>query len=282
MERRLRLLAQAGNRNIENFNKRVAELHANGIDPKKITEEGSGLEENDGDVFTENEPKPILNSRGQLPYIVILIDELADLMLIAGKEVEESITRLAQMARAVGIHLILATQRPSVDVITGLIKANFPARISFKVSSRVDSRTILDSMGSENLLGDGDMLYMKAGTSNLQRIHGSFVTEAEVEKLVDFLKKQGSPQYQESILLEAQEDSEKKELEEEADELFDQAVEVVANSGQASVSYIQRRLRIGYNRAARIVECMETKGLIGPADGYKPREIYISNFGYDR
>ncbi len=212
-----------------------------------------------------------------LPYIVVIVDELADLMMVAGREVEEHIARLAQKARASGIHLILATQRPSVDVITGLIKANLPSRISFQVTSKVDSRTILDCNGAESLLGDGDMLYMPPGTSRLQRIHGAFVSDAEVQRVVDFLKKQGKPVYEKSIM--EMKDADEKggsANEEEQDERWEDALRLVAETKQASISMVQRRLRIGYNRAARIVEMMESEGMIAQSDGTsKPREIYM-------
>jgi S-DNA-T family DNA segregation ATPase FtsK/SpoIIIE len=204
----------------------------------------------------------------------VVIDELADLMMISSREVEESITRLAQMARAVGIHLLLATQRPSVDVLTGIIKANFPARISFQVTSKVDSRTILDTIGAEHLLGAGDMLFLPPGSSKLSRIHGAFVSGGEIKRIVEFLKKQGEPAYESAILL-----GEKKEKEaagdDEYDEKYDEAVAFVAETGQASISLIQRRFRIGYNRAARIVEKMEKEGVVGPSDGVKPREVLV-------
>jgi len=210
-----------------------------------------------------------------LPYIVVIVDELADLMMVAGREVEEHIARLAQKARAAGIHLILATQRPSVDVITGLIKANLPSRISFQVSSKVDSRTILDCNGAESLLGMGDMLYLPPGTGRLKRIHGAFVSDAEVQRVVDFLKKQGKPVYDQSIL--EMKDAEEKggAGDEELDERWEDALRLVAETRQASISMVQRRLRIGYNRAARIVEMMEREGMVAPGDGTsKPREIY--------
>jgi S-DNA-T family DNA segregation ATPase FtsK/SpoIIIE len=210
---------------------------------------------------------------GHLPYIVVIVDELADLMMVAGREVEESIARLAQMARAAGIHLILATQRPSVDVITGLIKANFPTRISFKVFSRTDSRTILDSMGAETLLGMGDMLFLPPGVGYLQRVHGAFVSELEVQRVVDFLSKQGKPTYDKSIL-KAPPVAGVDTIEEEYDALWDDAVKIVTDSRQASISMVQRRLRVGYNRAARMIERMEQEGIVGPSDGSgKPREV---------
>ena len=208
---------------------------------------------------------------------MVIVDELADLMMVAGREVEEHIARLAQKARASGIHLILATQRPSVDVITGLIKANLPSRIAFKVSSKVDARTILDGNGAEALLGNGDMLYMPPGTSLIQRLHGSYVSDAEVQRVVDFLKKQGKPVYEKSIM-EMKDTDEKGSdgMDEELDERWEDALRLVADTRQASISMVQRRLRIGYNRAARIVEMMEHEGMIAPSDGTsKPREIYM-------
>ncbi|MCL5807913.1 MAG: FtsK/SpoIIIE domain-containing protein [Deltaproteobacteria bacterium] len=208
----------------------------------------------------------------KLPYIIIIIDELADLMMVAQRNVEESLTRLAQMARAAGIHLILATQRPSVDVITGIIKANFPTRISFQVSSKVDSRTILDQMGAEKLLGAGDMLFVPPGSSRLVRIHGAYVSDTEIERIVDFIKKQGQPTYDESIT-EFEPDTTEERPEEDSDEKYDQAVELVTDLGQASISLVQRYMKIGYNRAARIIERMEAEGIVGPSDGVKPRKV---------
>jgi S-DNA-T family DNA segregation ATPase FtsK/SpoIIIE len=210
----------------------------------------------------------------KLPLIVIIIDELADLMMVSSREVEDAVARLAQMARAAGMHLILATQRPSVDVLTGLIKANFPTRMSFKVSSKIDSRTILDGSGAEHLLGAGDMLFMPPGTSKLQRIHGAYISEKETERIVTFLKEQGAARYDESVLRLAEE-SEGAEGDEsgEMDEKYDEAVALVCETGQASISMVQRRLRVGYNRAARMIELMEKEGVVGPADGSKPREV---------
>lgn len=210
----------------------------------------------------------------KLPLIVIIIDELADLMMVSSKEVEGSVARLAQMARAAGMHLILATQRPSVDVLTGLIKANFPTRMSFKVSSKIDSRTILDSSGAEHLLGAGDMLFLPPGTARLQRIHGAYITEQETERIVEFLKSQGTATYDEEIIKSVEDEPELAGLDgQEYDEKYDEAVAIVCETGQASISGVQRRLRIGYNRAARIIETMEREGLVGPADGAKPREV---------
>ncbi len=212
----------------------------------------------------------------KLPYIVIIVDELADLMMVASKDVETSIARLAQMARAAGMHIILATQRPSVDVLTGLIKANFPTRISFKVSSKVDSRTILDGSGAEHLLGMGDMLFLPPGAAKLQRIHGAYISEQETERLVTRLKEQGVAQYDETVLQVVEEEPEVLEGgEEEYDEKYDEAVAVVTETGQASISMVQRRLRVGYNRAARMIEIMEREGIVGPADGSRPREVLV-------
>jgi DNA segregation ATPase FtsK/SpoIIIE, S-DNA-T family len=261
METRYKKLAKRGVRNLEAYNEQVKQLPIPGFDDSSSQEE-------------EREP---------LPYIVIVIDELADLMMTAPREVEESITRLAQMARAVGIHLILATQRPSVDVITGLIKANFPARISFRVASKVDSRTILDSNGAEQLLGRGDMLFLPPGSSRLMRVHGPLVTEEEVARVVDFLKKQGKPAYNESILQSPEERSEfDGDMEGEVDELYDEAVKIVVEMGKASTSVLQRRLRIGYGRAASLLDAMERDGIIGPPDGTKPRAVLVNREDYLR
>ena len=236
MERRYAMMAEKGVRNIEKYNQKVAK------------QEGESI----------------------LPYIVVVIDELADLMMVSPKEVEEYIARLAQMARASGIHLILATQRPSVDVLTGIIKANFPARVACKVFSKVDSRTILDTNGAESLLGYGDMLFLSPGVGRLQRLHGPFVSEGEIKKIVDFLKQQGSPSYQNEILEEKDEEEGEEEVD---DEKYREAVEFVMDKGEASISMVQRRFRIGYNRAARIIERMEREEIVGPSDGVKPREV---------
>jgi S-DNA-T family DNA segregation ATPase FtsK/SpoIIIE len=280
MERRYRLLSDKGVRNIDSYN-------------KKLEKEARGEDIVEGDVIVMDEvveapgetqetgfQPPLAQEEelehGHLPYLVIVVDELADLMMVAGREVEESIARLAQMARAAGIHLILATQRPSVDVITGLIKANFPARMSFQVSSKIDSRTILDCNGAENLLGAGDMLFLPPGTAKLQRIHGAFVSDSEVQRVADFLKKQGKPVYDKAIL-EMKHTDEKEDEDQMVDERYDDAVALVAEMRQASISMIQRRLRIGYNRAARIIERMEQEGIVGPSDGTsRPREVFIN------
>lgn len=214
----------------------------------------------------------------KLPHIIIIVDELADLMMVASKDVETSITRLAQMARAAGMHIILATQRPSVDVLTGLIKANFPTRISFKVSSKVDSRIILDGSGAEHLLGMGDMLFLPPGTAKLQRIHGAFISEEETDRVVAFLKRQGTAEYDENMMKMMEEEENGAEVRADAedyDEKYDEAVAIVVETGQASLSMMQRRLRVGYNRAARIIEIMEREGIVGPADGSRPREVLI-------
>jgi S-DNA-T family DNA segregation ATPase FtsK/SpoIIIE len=277
MERRYRLMADKGVRNIDGYNKKVCKeeqerqaLRARGEVQVEAVEEG------DEDLPVVDPTADEVLEHGHLPRIMVIVDELADLMMVAGREIEESITRLAQMARASGIHLILATQRPSVDVITGLIKANFPTRISFKVFSRIDSRTILDTMGAETLLGMGDMLFLPPGTGVLQRVHGAFVSELEVKRVVDFLKKQGEPEYDKSIL-EAPPAADSDEAgDDEYDEKWDEALAMVAETRQASISMLQRRLRVGYNRAARMIEKMEHEGIVGPSDGTsRPREVFI-------
>lgn len=218
-------------------------------------------------------------SNEKMPYIVVIVDELADLMMVASKDVEAAIARLAQMARAAGIHLILATQRPSVDVLTGLIKANFPTRISFKVSSKIDSRTILDASGAEHLLGAGDMLLLAPGTAQVKRIHGAFISEQETADIVEFWKEQGCSAYDDSMIQEIEKDEEADSTGggDDLDDRYDEAVALVTQSGQASISMVQRRLRVGYNRAARMIEMMEKEGVVGPADGAKPREVIVRN-----
>ncbi len=258
MERRLKLLASQGVRNIDQFNRKVKQLQ---LQPRNLFED-------------ETEPEEELT---QLPYILILIDELADLMMLERGNVEEAVTRLAQMARAVGMHLVLATQRPSVDVITGLIKANFPSRISFRVATRVDSRTVLDVMGAEHLLGKGDMLFLPPGSSRLSRVHGAFVTEAETNRVVEFWKAQARPDYDQTFLMAPPADDEEpageEELDGSQDAMYQDAVRVVLEMGKASTSTLQRRLRLGYGRAARILDMMQRDGIIGPPDGSKPREV---------
>ncbi len=270
MDRRYRLMRDKRARNLDNYN-RILER-------EPPPEKPAGEDGDDGS--TEGaEPGGRLDGReelehGRLPRIVILIDELADLMMSVGRDIEEHITRLAQKARAAGIHMVLATQRPSVDVITGLIKANFPARISFQVTSRVDSRTILDGQGAEQLLGNGDLLFLPPGTARLIRLHGPFVSDREVRKVTEFIKQQGRPQYRPEIL-EARDDANGDLLntDDDYDEMYDQAVAVVTETRQASISMVQRRLRVGYNRAARMIEKMERDGVVGPADGARPREV---------
>lgn len=261
MEVRYRLMAEKGVRNIERYNQKADKEQKD--QRKKVPLPKMG-ENSDAQGGEPSQP---------LPYIVIVIDELADLMMVSARDVEASLTRLAQMARAAGIHLLLATQRPSVDVLTGVIKANFPTRISFQVSSKTDSRTILDANGAEHLLGSGDMLFLPPGTSRLVRVHGAYVSEVEILRVVEFWKNQGRPVYDQSIL-EAREDVQEAESD-GYDEMYDQAVAVVAESRQASISMLQRRLRVGYNRAARMIEKMEQEGVVGPADGSKPREVYV-------
>jgi DNA segregation ATPase FtsK/SpoIIIE, S-DNA-T family len=249
MEARYRKLAALGVRNIEQFNRQLYEVTAPTLfdDPGELQ-------------------KP-------LPYIVIAIDELADLMMIARSEVETSIARLAQMARAVGIHLVLATQRPSVDIITGVIKANIPCRMAFRVSSKVDSRTIIDSNGAEALLGQGDMLFLPPASSRLVRVHGSYASEAEIKRITDFIRQQAQPDYNEEVTLSDQETIEADGFEGEQDELFDEALAIVTDMARASTSVLQRRLSIGYGRAAKILDSMERQGFIGPAEGSKPRKV---------
>ena len=268
MEERYQLMAALSVRNIAQFNRRVDEALAAG-------EKSFRLRAKPG----ESEGKEAPYQR--IPYIVVVIDELADLMVVSARDVEESLQRLAQMARASGIHLVLATQRPSVDVLTGVIKANFPARISFQVSSKTDSRTILDQGGAEHLLGQGDMLFLPPGTSKLQRLHGSFVSEREVTKLVEYLRTQGAPRFDDDLIRVREEAEALEERDEDTDEHYDLAVQIVAESRNASISYIQRRLKVGYNRAARMIEQMEREGVVGPQVGVRPREVFIRPIGTD-
>ncbi len=262
MERRYKAISDLGVKSVERYNRL--------LEKKERTKGGKGSDIPPQETSDEN---AIVHEK--LPYIIIVIDELADLMMVAQRNVEESVTRLAQMARAAGIHLILATQRPSVDVITGIIKANFPVRISFQVSSKVDSRTILDHLGAEKLLGNGDMLYVPPGASKLMRIHGAFVSDKEIERVTDFIRKQGTPSYDESISQYSVESREGKR-EEEFDERYDEAVELVTDLGQASISLVQRYMKVGYNRAARMIEKMEAEGVVGPSDGVKSRKVLAS------
>ena len=265
MERRYKLMSKSGVRNLAGFNQKIDEAKARGefiYNPFSLTPE---------------DPEPL----ERLPHIVVIIDELADLMMVVGKKIEELIARLAQKARAAGIHLILATQRPSVDVITGLIKANIPTRIAFQVSSKIDSRTILDQMGAEALLGMGDMLYMASGTGLPVRVHGAFVSDDEVHRVVEYLKSQGEPNYIEGVLEGGTVDGEEggfgagEDSGGEKDPMYDQAVEVVLKNRKASISLVQRHLKIGYNRAARLVEDMEKAGLVSAMSGSGQREILV-------
>jgi S-DNA-T family DNA segregation ATPase FtsK/SpoIIIE len=249
MERRYELLSQKKCRNIKQFNNKI-----------------------------EKEERPAEDDEWQkLPYVVIIIDELADLMMLASRDVEITLTRLAQMARAAGIHLILATQRPSVDVLTGIIKANFPTRLTFQVSSKTDSRTIIDTNGAENLLGSGDMLFLPPGTAKLQRIHGAYISEDELVRVTKFLRAQAKPEYDEKVTEAIASEPEASE-DQEYDERYDEAIALITKTGQASISMIQRHLRIGYNRAARIIEVMEKEGVVGPSDGVKPREVLVTSY----
>ena len=250
MEKRYEMLSEKKARNINQYNRKV--------EKESSSPEGSHTE--------------------KMPYIVIVIDELADLMMASSRDVEVALTRLAQMARAAGIHLLLATQRPSVDVLTGIIKANFPTRLSFQVSSKTDSRTIIDANGAENLLGNGDMLFVPPGTSSVQRIHGAFISEEEITRITEFLKKQKSPEYNQSVTKTVVKETTLADKQ-EYDEKYDDAVALITKTGQASISMIQRHLRIGYNRAARIIEIMEKERIVGPSDGAKPREVLVR--GYD-
>lgn len=257
MERRYQKLADKGVRDIDGYNQRI---------------EADRKEEKGRTTMSDSGEEPLADEE-KLPYILVVIDELADLMMVSSREVETAIARLAQMARASGIHLLVATQRPSVDVLTGTIKVNFSARISFQVSSKIDSRTIVDTVGAERLLGLGDMLFLPPGTSHLVRVHGTYLSEAEIRRITAFLKKQARPTYNESIL-DMQEES-ALEGDDDYDDRYDDAVALVAQTRTASISMVQRRLRIGYNRAARIIERMERERVVGPSDGVKPREVLI-------
>ncbi len=268
MEDRYRRMSKIGVRNIAGYNERARELAAKGEHFVRTVQ--TGFDEAGRPVYEEErlDPEP-------MPYLVVVIDEVADLMLVAGKDIEGAVQRLAQMARAAGIHLIMATQRPSVDVITGTIKANFPTRISFQVTSKIDARTILGEQGAEQLLGQGDMLYM-AGGGRITRLHGPFVSDGEVEAVAAFLRKQGEPQYLEDVTASPDEDGEEDGGFGEGgsgDDLYDRAVAVVTRDRKASTSYIQRRLQIGYNRAASLMERMEREGVVGPANHAGKRDI---------
>jgi S-DNA-T family DNA segregation ATPase FtsK/SpoIIIE len=278
MEDRYRKMAKLGVRNIDGYNQRAAAARDKG--ESVVMQVQTGFEKGTGEPTFEEQEIDL----SPMPYIVVIVDEMADLMMVAGKEIEGAIQRLAQMARAAGIHLIMATQRPSVDVITGTIKANFPTRISFQVTSKIDSRTILGEQGAEQLLGQGDMLHM-AGGGRIARVHGPFVSDDEVEQVVAHLKTQGRPEYLETVT--ADEDEEEPEVDEGAvfdksamgaedgDSLFEEAVKVVMRDKKCSTSYIQRRLGVGYNRAASLVERMEKEGLVGAPNHVGKREILM-------
>jgi S-DNA-T family DNA segregation ATPase FtsK/SpoIIIE len=269
MERRYKLMASLGVRNITGYNRKVSEAIEAGTpikDPLFVKDE----------LMPDEEPADLK----PMPFIVVVVDEFADLIMVVGKKIEELIARLAQKARASGIHLILATQRPSVDVITGLIKSNIPSRIAFQVSSKVDSRTILDQMGAEQLLGHGDMLYLNAGSSMPERVHGAFVDDHEVHAVVDHLKQQGKPNYIPNLIQDNSdviklpgETASSSDAGGESDALYDEAVKIVTESGKASISYVQRRLKIGYNRAARMVEEMEAAGVVSSMQSNGQREV---------
>ena len=271
MERRYRILAQLGCRNLPAFNQKVEELGIDAVTDLLMAEEkGDWIEAFEVDDMGRA-------CVGKLPYIVVIIDELADLMMVSKKEVEISIARIAQKARAAGIHLVIATQRPSTDVITGLIKANLPSRVSFQLASYVDSKTILDRAGAERLLGQGDMLFIPPGVSQNLRLHGAFLDDEEIEKITTFLKGQGKPAYRDEILLSEEDDEASSEggSSGEDDELFQDAIHLVKSSGHASASFLQRNLKVGYNRAARMIETMESRGIVGPQDGARPREVLV-------
>jgi S-DNA-T family DNA segregation ATPase FtsK/SpoIIIE len=277
MEERYKKMSKLGVRNIDGYNARVAE--AKGKGEKLVRTVHTGYDRETGEAIYEDEQLDL----EPLPYIVVIVDEMADLMMVAGKDIEGAVQRLAQMARAAGLHVILATQRPSVDVITGTIKANFPTRISFQVTSKIDSRTILGEQGAEQLLGQGDMLYM-AGGGRISRVHGPFVSDEEVEKVVRHLKSQGTPQYLESVTAEDPTDADGNPVFDStamgaedgaAADLYQQAVQVVLRDRKASTSYIQRRLQIGYNRAASLMERMEKEGVVGQPNHAGKREILV-------
>jgi S-DNA-T family DNA segregation ATPase FtsK/SpoIIIE len=275
MEERYKRMSKLGVRNIDGYNARLADARGKGEELTRTVH--TGFDKETGKAIYEEEKLEL----EPLPYIVIIVDEMADLMMVAGKDIEGAIQRLAQMARAAGIHVILATQRPSVDVITGTIKANFPTRISFQVTSKIDSRTILGEQGAEQLLGQGDMLYM-AGGGRISRVHGPFVSDDEVEKVVRHLKTQGQPQYLEAVTVDEDEEGGDGAVfdatgmgQSEGGDLYAQAVQVVTRDRKASTSYIQRRLQIGYNRAASLMERMEKEGIVGQANHAGKREILV-------
>jgi DNA segregation ATPase FtsK/SpoIIIE, S-DNA-T family len=277
MEERYRKMSKLGVRGVEAFNERVRKANEKGETLKRTVQ--TGFDRETGKPIYEDETLEL----EPMPYIVVVVDEVADLMMISGKEIEGAVQRLAQMARAAGIHLIAATQRPSVDVITGTIKANFPTRISFQVTSKVDSRTILGEQGAEQLLGSGDMLHMMAG-GRIRRVHGPFVTDHEVEDVVRFLKTQGTPDYLDAVTEEQDEDSDDPygvlgSAGSSGDELYDKALAIIARERRVSTSYIQRRLVIGYNRAARLIERMEDEGVISKPNHQGKREVLLPDHG---
>ncbi len=279
MERRYRILAMLGARNLAGYNQKVQEMGAEVVRDLLLDEENhpEGLAQmSGGDWIQAFEPDDVGQPRiGKLPYIVVIIDELADLMMIARKEVEVSIARIAQKARAAGIHLVIATQRPSTDVVTGLIKANLPSRVSFQLASYIDSKTILDRAGAERLLGNGDMLFIPPGVSSAVRLHGAYVDDGEIEKITAFLRSQGKPIYRDEILVDEEGEENDGDDTEGDDPLFRDAVEMVRESRHASASYLQRHFKIGYNRAARMIETMEERGIVGPSEGARPREVLM-------
>jgi S-DNA-T family DNA segregation ATPase FtsK/SpoIIIE len=283
MEERYKKMSKLGVRNIDGYNARLAE--ARGKSETLTRTVHTGYDKESGEAIYEKEELDL----EPLPYIVVIVDEMADLMMVAGKDIEGAVQRLAQMARAAGIHVILATQRPSVDVITGTIKANFPTRISFQVTSKIDSRTILGEQGAEQLLGQGDMLYM-AGGGRISRVHGPFVSDDEVEKVVRHLKSQGQPQYLEAVTAAETEDEDGNPVFDatgmgesgDATDLYQQAVQVVTRDKKASTSYIQRRLQIGYNRAASLMERMEQEGIVGQPNHAGKREILVGTEEHER
>ncbi|MEN6467981.1 MAG: DNA translocase FtsK 4TM domain-containing protein [Smithella sp.] len=272
MERRYKVISAMGVKSIDAYNEMILTSPKSKAAAVKDLKSETAPDADEAEGSSKSNPS---FQHVKLPYIVVVIDELADLMMVASRDVEESLTRLAQMARAAGIHLILATQRPSVDVITGLIKANFPTRISFKVSSKIDSRTIIDQPGAEQLLGAGDMLFIPPGTSKLTRIHGAYLSDAEISRIVDFIKMQAQPTYDASIEKFEFESAQTRADEDGYDEKYDEAVALVGELGQASISLVQRYMKIGYNRAARMIEQMEREGIVGPSDGAKPRKVLI-------
>jgi S-DNA-T family DNA segregation ATPase FtsK/SpoIIIE len=272
MEERYRNMSRLGVRNIDGYNARITEARRTGeVLTRRVQ---TGFDPDTGQPITEEQPFDL----EPLPQIVVVVDEMADLMLVAGKEIETAVQRLSQMARAAGIHLIMATQRPSVDVITGTIKANFPTRISFHVTSKIDSRTILGDMGAEQLLGKGDMLYMAQG-GHVTRVHGPWVTDKEVEVVVNHLKRQGQPAYVEAVTEEEEPAFDGLDGGGSGDELYDKAVAVVCQHGKASTSFVQRHLQIGYNRAARIIEKMEAEGIVSQANHVGKREVLVQGPG---